>query len=384
MAQNTLQVHDSLRLLSYDELFKSSEVKTIQKFQGFKRQNTLKGDTRAKNELLSVLRQQRVLVDDNAIHFIAEARSESKADARNSVFKLAQKYKVLPDTENVKKIKQLFGKVREDDSGDEDWEPSFRRLPDCLKTKRGVKLMEDDVSHEILLGEIDTIEDESSKLGGNVVTLEPVKEEPEEVMGRVIDEHAGELGLSAGKEDGTAQAKAQNEESDDDDEDDAHFDNEDLKVLNDMQKEFIGNNLTAWIKDIKKAYESGVKLVKVNALGYKFIRIVTLKDMVLSIRQPHTQSKVKLERQVAITEVINVQLGRDSKEFRALDQLVDEGKEPADTNPTATLCAVVDLPKNRSLSLVFLEEDQRNGFVFYLRVLLKKAKVAAQQLEASP
>lgn len=49
-----------------------------------------------------------------------------------------------------------------------------------------------------------------------------------------------------------------------------------------MQKEFIGNNLLAWLKDIKKAYETGVKLVKVNALGYKFIRILTVKDMVRS------------------------------------------------------------------------------------------------------
>ncbi|KYF41252.1 hypothetical protein TGARI_209600 [Toxoplasma gondii ARI] len=383
MAKNTLETGDSLRLLSFDELFKSSEVKTIQKFQGFKRQNTLKGDTRAKNELLSVLRQQRVLVDDNAIHFIAEARSESKADARNSVFKLAQRYKVLPDTENVKKIKQLFGKVMEDDSGDEDWEPSFRRLPDCLKTKRALKFMEDDVSHDILLGEIGTIEDESSNLGGDVVTLETVKEEPEEVMGRVIDTQAGELGLSLGGAEGTSHAKEAQESSDDEDEDDAHFDGEDLKVLNDMQKEFIGNNLTAWLKDIRKAYETGVKLVKVNALGYKFIRIVTLKEMVLSIRQPHTHSKVKVERQAVITEIVAVKLGRDSKEFRALDQLVDEGKEAADTNPPATLCAVVDLPQNRSLSLVFLEEDQRNGFVFYLRVLLKKAKAAAQQLQQS-
>ncbi|PFH31882.1 hypothetical protein BESB_023740 [Besnoitia besnoiti] len=378
MAQKTLETSGSLRLLSYDELFKPSEVKTIEKFRGFKRQNTLKGDTRAKNELLSVLRQQRVLVDDNAIHFVAEARGESKADARNSVFKLAQRYKVLPDTENVKKIKQLFGRVREDDSGDEDWEPSFRRLPTCLKTKRGAKMMDDEVSHDILLGEIDSIEDESSKLGDNVVSSEAVKEEPEEVISRVIDQQGGGLGLATEKAESATEK--QEEDFDDDDEDDAHFDHDDIKVLNDMQREFIGNNLTAWLQDIRKAYESGVKLVKVNALGLKFIRILTIKDMVLSIRQPHTQSKVKVERQVAITEIISVKLGRDSKEFRALDKLVEDKKEPADTNPPATLCAVVDLPKNRSLSLVFLEEDQRNGFVFFLRVLQKKARRAAEDL----
>lgn len=51
-------------------------------------------------------------------------------------------------------------------------------------------------------------------------------------------------------------------------------------ALNSLQREFVGNNLYQWFKDIQKAYESGVKLVKVNRMGYKFIRIVTIKDMV--------------------------------------------------------------------------------------------------------
>ncbi|PHJ24731.1 hypothetical protein CSUI_001430 [Cystoisospora suis] len=376
MAEKNLEARDTIQLLSFDELFRPSEEKAIQKFQGLKKQNTLKGNSKAKNELLSVLRQQRVLVDDNAIHFVAEARGESRADARNSVFKLAQKYRVLPDTENVKKIKQLFGKVREDDSGDEDWEPSFRRLPSCLKTKKGQNLMDDDVPQDLLLGEIDTIEDESAQLGGKVVSQENVREEPEHLMDRMIEQRVVDRSSTA-KLSSFHGVQADDE---DDDEDDMHFDQEDLKVLNDMQKEFIGNNLLAWQKDIKKAYETGVKLVKVNALGYKFIRILTVKDMVLSIRQPHTQSKVKVERQVAITEIDTVSLGRESKEFRALDKLVADGKERADTNPPATLCAVVTLPKNRSLSLVFLEEDQRNGFVYFLRIMCKKARAATAKL----
>lgn len=53
-------------------------------------------------------------------------------------------------------------------------------------------------------------------------------------------------------------------------------------VANSMQREFLGNNLVSWYKDIQKAYETGVKLVKVNRLGYKFIRIVSIKDMVRS------------------------------------------------------------------------------------------------------
>lgn len=39
-------------------------------------------------------------------------------------------------------------------------------------------------------------------------------------------------------------------------------------------------NLFAWFTDVRKAYETGVKLVKVNALGYKFIRIVQVKHFV--------------------------------------------------------------------------------------------------------
>eukprot|EP00070_Physeter_catodon_P036925 XP_028343819.1 uncharacterized protein LOC114485966 [Physeter catodon] len=322
-----------LQLLSYDELFhptKEDSAKTIQKFRGLRKQNTLKGETRAKNELLTVLKQQRVLVDDRAIHFVAEARGKGRADARNSVFKLAQRYKVLPDTENVTRIRQLFGPVREGDSGDEDWEPSFRRLPTSLKTSRAKKLMSDD-ARDILLKEINNIEDESTILADSVVTKEVVHEDPEYLIGQAVETKAAEEDVPPVHGEKQQEGDGNHGESDEDEEDD-HFDAEDLQALNDMQKEFVSNNLIAWMKDIRKAYESGVKLVKVNALGYKFIRILTIKDMVLSIRQPHTQSKAKVERQVAITEIVNVRLGRDSKQFEALEKLVEEGKEPPDNN----------------------------------------------------
>ena len=94
-----------------------------------------------------------------------------------------------------------------------------------------------------------------------------------------------------------------------------------------MQREFVGNNLFQWFKDIQKAYETGVKLVKVNRMGYKFIRIVSVKDMLLTIHQPHTHSQAKVDRQVALHSIVSVSLGKDSKEFAALEELVETKKE---------------------------------------------------------
>lgn len=47
--------------------------------------------------------------------------------------------------------------------------------------------------------------------------------------------------------------------------------------------------------------------------------------------------------------------------------------------------ASVDVLQHRVMrdvlpTLCFREEDNRNGFVFYMRVLMKKAKAAAKQL----
>lgn len=47
----------------------------------------------------------------------------------------------------------------------------------------------------------------------------------------------------------------------------------------------------------------------------------------LTINQPHTHSQAKVDRQVALHTIVSVVLGKGSKEFAALEELVKEKKE---------------------------------------------------------
>ncbi|KAL8430162.1 hypothetical protein Efla_001826 [Eimeria flavescens] len=370
---------DSIRLSTYEELFSSTakpQKGALKKLRSMKRRSVQAGKG---SELFAALQKQRVVIDERAIHFVAEARPGKRADARNSVFKLAQRYQVLPDREHVQRIKQLYGKVREnEDSGDEEWDKASAKLPGKLDTAAFLKLVQKDSDHQHLLSEMEEINQETADMAEDVVSHEQLEE----------SSAVQELDMIIEDSENKAHAEGEEEEDDkgtsgdgDSEESDVEFDDEDLKTLNSMQREFVGNNLFQWFKEIQKAYESGVKLIKVNRMGYKFIRIVTIRDMVLSIRQPHTHSQAKVDRQVTLNSILSVTLGKDSKEFTALEELVKAQKESEEFNPKGTVCCVVTLPKNRSLSLVFLDEDNRNGFVFFLRVLIKKAKAAVMQLE---
>ncbi|XP_026194355.1 uncharacterized protein LOC34622271 [Cyclospora cayetanensis] len=330
---------DSIRLSTYDELFNTTpkpSASTLKKLRSVKHAG--KG-----SELVAALRRQRVVVDERAIHFVAEARAGKRADARNSVFKLAQKYRVLPDSEHVQRIKQLYGKVKEnEDSGDEEWDKASAKLPGKLELAAFLKLLHKDDAHEHLLDEMEEINQETADLPSDVVTQEEITDTS------TITELDMIMHETEKKIDEEEEEEAGSEDSD------VEFDEEDLKTLNSMQREFVGNNLFQWFKEIQKAYESGVKLVKVNRMGYKFIRIVTIKDMLLAIHQPYTQSQVKVDRQVALHSIVSVHLGKESKEFDAIEELVKSNQEAAEFNPKGTVCCVVRLPKNRSLSLVFL------------------------------
>lgn len=361
---------DSIQLSTYDELFSTSRAPqkgTLKRFRSLKRRSVQAGKG---SELFAVLQKQRVVVDERAIHFVAEARAGKRADARNSVFKLAQRYQVLPDREHVQRIKQLYGRVKEnEDSGDEEWDKASAKLPGKLDAAAFLKLVQKDGGHDHLLDEMEEINQETADLGDDIVTHEEITDTTALAELDMILEENDKKSANGEEE------EAESESSD------VHFDDDDLNTLNSMQREFVGNNLFQWFKEIQKAYESGVKLIKVNRMGYKFIRIVAVRDMVLTIRQPTTQSQAKVDRQVALHSIISVTLGKDSKEFAALEDLVKSKKESEEFNPKGVVCCVVTLPKNRSLSLVFLDEDNRNGFVFFIRVLIKKAKAAVQQLE---
>ncbi|KAL8453911.1 hypothetical protein Emed_000622 [Eimeria media] len=368
---------DSIRLSTYDELFSSPpkpQKGALKKLRSLKRRSVQAGKG---SELFAALQKQRVVVDERAIHFVAEARAGKRADARNSVFKLAQRYQVLPDREHVQRIKQLYGRVREnEDSGDEEWDKASSKLPGKLDKDAFLKLVQKDSDHQHLLNEMEEINQETADLADDIVTHEELQESSAaQELDMILEEEEKKSDSEEEK------PKEESPPAGSEGESDVEFDDEDLKTLNSMQREFVGNNLFHWFKEIQKAYESGVKLIKVNRMGYKFIRIVTIKDMSLTIRQPHTQSQAKVDRQVTLNSIISVALGKESKEFAALEELVKSHKESEEFNPKGTVCCVVTLPKNRSLSLVFLDEDNRNGFVFFLRVLIKKAKAAVRQLE---
>lgn len=343
---------DSIRLSTYDELFSASpkpQKATLKKFRSIK----CKSVHGAKiSELFAVLQKQRVVVDERATHFVVEARAGKRADACNSVFKPAQKYRVLPDREHVQRIKQLYGKVKEnEDSGDEEWDKASAKLPGKLDQAAFLKLVQKDNDHEHLLDEIEEINQETADLSSDVVTQEEITDAAElNEPDMILEETEKKLGPD--KED-----EEKDEEEGASESSDVEFDDDDLKTLNPMQREFVGNNLFQWFKDIQKAYETGVKLVKVNRMGYKFIRIVSVKDMLLTIHQPHTHSQAKVDRQVALHSIVSVSLGKDSKEFAALEELVETKKEAPEFNPRGVVCCVISLPKNRSLSLVFLDED---------------------------
>lgn len=360
--------NETLKLSTFNDIFDSptaEEAGTLRKLKSLPKAD--------QNELVLKLQKQRLHINENAIHFVAEAREQSRADARNSVFKIANRFKVMPDKETVLKIKTVMGNVGgvDEDSGDEDWEPSFRKLPESLKKASTDKLMQrmQQKGKEALLDEMDNLERESQNFEG-VVTKEHIDVAPNEAS---LITQLDKMKLQPPKE--------ADEDHDEDDDDDVTFNDDDFQRLNTLQKEFMGNNLEQWYADIAAAYSSGVKVVKVNALGYKFIRTVKVRDLYLCITQPHTKSSVNTDRRVSLFEIRSVDLGKDSKEFGALKEYVKKRIEDDFTDPQATQCAVVRLPGNRCLSLVFLEEEQRNGFVFFLRVAIKRARAAKADVE---
>lgn len=322
-------------------------------------------------ELYKLLQKQRMLVDESAIYFIStgDTTKGKKADARNSIFKLAQKFKALPDSENVANIKRMFGNVgNEDDSSEDDeWEPSYKKIPEILKERALNKISVVNSESKLksdLISEMDSIEEEANALieKGNVTS----------------DEISEELSIKSiascyfGGDESVPRAASKENNYEDDDDDDVDL-SEDLRRLNTLQTEFLGNNLHEWYNNISATYTTGVKLVKVNAMGKKFIRLVRIKDLNLYITQAHSNSIANVDRCVSILNIVKVAIGIESKEFTALAKRIEDGIEPPEHMPQSTLCAVVLLPDNRSVSLIFLKEDQRNGFVFYMRVLIRRA-----------
>lgn len=209
--------NDSIRLSTYDELFSASPKPNkgcLKKLRSLKRKS-IQGSKGS--ELFAVLQRQRVVVDERAIHFVAEARSGKRADARNSVFKLAQRYQMLPDREHVQRIKQLYGRVKEnEDSGDEEWDKASERLPGKLDQEAFLRIFQKDSGGEHLLNEMEEINQETQELTDDVVTKEELNEDTAIQELDMIIEDSEKRGMSE-------------DEGDEGGESDVEVDDDDLK-----------------------------------------------------------------------------------------------------------------------------------------------------------
>lgn len=222
----------SLGLMTFQEMFSGPAEKEQQTFKKIKQ---LKGskETSGKNELLRVLRNQRVHIDQNAIHFVASPRAGPRADARNSVFKLSQRYQQLPDRENVSRIRQMFQKVKEEeDSGDDEWAPKYGKVPDVLKGQAAAKML-DEPSPEHLMAEVQNIGDEAQTAPQGVLTQEEIDDQ--QVVDDFVDTANARRRASVDRKEAADAAAAsapaeEEDDSDDEDEDDGavHFDDTDL------------------------------------------------------------------------------------------------------------------------------------------------------------
>ncbi|KYK69887.1 hypothetical protein TGPRC2_311890 [Toxoplasma gondii TgCatPRC2] len=365
--------------------------------------------SRGQGELLRVLRQQRVFVDERAIHFVSEGRGGPRADARNSVFKLQNTSAEQTATEQVQSLREKFSVVHDEgaESGDEGWGSQYANVPEALKTERGKSILAEQ-NRDQLLDAIENIEAEAGQLPEDTVTREEIDEAA--ALNQVIQRYSvtpdalspqqlealakfAEYSHSEMAQEGDYENSEDNAgyegydadegndgegDEDDDDDDDEDFSPQQLNKLNDMQREFLANNMVQWMESMEAAYTHGVILMKINCLGVAFIRNVTIKDCLLTIAQPTNWLQTSISpRRVALTSIESVALGRNSREFEAMEQRIYDGQLD-ETLPSPNLCSVVHLPADRTLSLVFVDEEHRNGFVFFLRVMVKRAKQAEQ------
>ena len=224
---------DSIRLSTYDELFssppKGPPKSSLKKFRSFRRRSVQQGKGA---ELFAALQKQRVVIDEKAIHFVAEARAGKRADARNSVFKLAQRYQVLPDRERMQRIKQLYGIVKEnEDSGDEAWEGSDTKLPGKLDPEAYLRLIrkQDSEDHEHLLNEMEEINQETAGLSEDVVTPEGITDEHTLNELEMIIEENEKKSSSESEQSKTEEEEDEDKSSDEDS--DVDFDEDDMKSM---------------------------------------------------------------------------------------------------------------------------------------------------------
>lgn len=295
-------------------------------------------------ELVSKLQRVRDQMDSNAVHYVGGGES-SRADARNSVFKLKWRFATMPDKNKIKIAMDMHGHVlgEQDPSDDEAWGNwNTGKLKQCKVVD---KLEQTKDIGNVLVSEFENVANTEKEMEAKGLINTPYQNDKSETRRR--DEILKEQEASSSSSDEESSGKDKNE----------------VKRFNTMQKEFMLQNLTEWYREIVKQYKEGIKLIKVAKSGKKFIRIVKLTDEGFFEISSVTS---KSDRMVHLTDIKNIELGINAPEFEQCKKV--NSKNP----PVPGLSCVLNLPEKKTLCLIFNDEEARNSFVFMIRVLKRK------------
>ncbi|KAJ1606680.1 hypothetical protein OJ252_3091 [Cryptosporidium canis] len=295
-------------------------------------------------ELVSRLQRVRAQMDDHAVHYVGGGES-SRADARNSVFKLKWRFATMPDKNKIKIAMDMHGHVlgEQDPSDDEAWGNwNTNKLKQCHMVG---KLEQTKDIGSVLVSEFENVTKTEKEMEAKGLINTPYLNEKSETEKR--DQILREEEASSSSSDEEYSQKNKGE----------------VQRFNTLQREFMLQNLTEWYREIVKQYKEGIKLIKVSKSGKKFIRIVKLTDSGFFEISSVTS---KSDRMVHLTDIKNIELGIDAPEFK-------ECKKANPKNPPVPgLSCVINLPDKKTLCLMFNDEEARNSFVFMIRVLKRK------------
>ncbi|EEA08147.1 uncharacterized protein CMU_010950 [Cryptosporidium muris RN66] len=310
-------------------------------------------------ELVDRLQRVRAQVDDNAVHYVGGGKA-SRADARNSVFKLKYRFATMPERNRIRIMMDMFGHVlgEHDPSDDEDWGNWNKDKVNVCKSVE--KLEQSADMGAVLVLEFEKVTQEDQEMEENLIDTEHATEknkQTESVDNANVSKAILQTKHKTAKEvpEDVLELPSQEELTNNDE--------GELRKFNTLQREFMLQNLTEWYREIVKQYKEGVKLVKVARSGKKFIRVVKLTDSGFFEISSVTS---KTDRKVHLTSIKEVDLGIEAFEFKQCAKINPQNP------PIPELSCVLNLPDKKTLCLMFTAEEARNSFVFMIRVLKKK------------
>ncbi|KAH8739555.1 hypothetical protein FG386_001112 [Cryptosporidium ryanae] len=301
-------------------------------------------------ELVTRLQKVRAQMDDHAVHYVGGG-AVSRADARNSVFKLKWRFAAMPDRNKIKIALDMHGQVlgEQDPSDDEAWGNwNKNRIKEC---KMVGKLEQTKDICGVLVSEFENVTKIEKEMEAKGLINTPYLKEKDDQVG------PNKQFMNNNEEEEASSSSSSDEEYS------QKKDGKDVQRFNTLQREFMLQNLTEWYREIVKQYKEGIKLIKVSKSGKKFIRIVKLTDSgFFEISSVASNS----DRKVHLTDINEIALGIDAPEFNECKRV--NKKNP----PIPGVSCVLHLPDKKTLCLMFNDEEARNSFVFMIRVLKRK------------